>query len=132
MVKTNFIVTGVVSCKNKILLLKRSPTAKTYPNKWSFCSGYPKEFESAEDAVLREIFEETGLKCRIKKTGKPVIVFDKKINRIWIIAVYLCEANNDKIKISDENADFEWVKRGEIKKYDLVPGLAKDLKSLGF
>src|SRR3989338_6931661 len=120
MLKTNFIVTGVVSCKNKILLLKRSPTAKTYPNKWSFCSGYPKEFESAEEAVLREIFEETGLRCRIKKTGEPVIVFDKKINRRWIIAVYLCETKSEKVKISDENVDFAWVKIEEIKNYDLV------------
>ena len=53
--KTYFAVTGVVKFKNKVLILKKSPKDWNYPSKWSFCSGYVKEFESAEDTVLREI-----------------------------------------------------------------------------
>ena len=59
--KSYFVVTGIVKYKNKILILKKSPDDWNYPNKWSFCSGYVKEFESAENSVLREIKEETGL-----------------------------------------------------------------------
>ena len=53
--KTYFVVTGVVKLKDKVLILKKSPDDYNYPNKWSFCSGFVKEFESAEDTVLREI-----------------------------------------------------------------------------
>ena len=68
--KTYFVVTGIVKNKGKVLILKKSPKDWSYPNKWSFCSGYIKEFESAEDTVLREIEEETGLKAKIIKKGK--------------------------------------------------------------
>ena len=65
--KTYFAITGIVENKNKVLILKKSAKDYNYPKRWSFCSGYVKEFESAEDTVLREIKEETGLKARIVK-----------------------------------------------------------------
>jgi len=68
--KTYFTVAGIVKNNGKVLILKKSPNDYNYPNKWSFCSGYVKEFESAEESVLREIREETGLKARISKKGK--------------------------------------------------------------
>ena len=34
---------------------------------WSFPKGGVAEGESVEDAALREVLEETGLKCRIKR-----------------------------------------------------------------
>ncbi|MBI3026723.1 hypothetical protein HYY70_01285 [Candidatus Woesearchaeota archaeon] len=46
--KTYFVVTAVVKVKDKVLILKKSAKDYNYPNKWSFCSGYVKEFESAE------------------------------------------------------------------------------------
>ena len=53
--KTYFAVTGIVKHMDKVLILKKSPNDWNYPGKWSFCSGYVKEFEAAEDTALREI-----------------------------------------------------------------------------
>jgi len=129
--KTHFVVTGVVKNKDKFLILKKAPDDRNYPNKWSFCSGFIKEFEPAEDSCLREIKEETGLNTKIIKTGKIVEVIDKKNNKRWVIAVYLCEADKTDVKLCHENVDFKWVYLEELKKYSFVPGLTKDLKSLG-
>ena len=68
--KTYFVVTGILKHKNQFLILKKAPNDRNYPNRWSFCSGFVKEFESGEDSCLREIKEETGLDAEIVKTGK--------------------------------------------------------------
>lgn len=129
--KTHFVVTGVVKNKNKFLILKKAPDDRNYPNKWSFCSGFVKEFEAAEDSCLREIKEETGLDAKITKTGKIIEVIDEKNNKKWVIAVYLCEADKTSVKLCRENVDFKWVSLDELDNYPSVPGLTKDLKSLG-
>ena len=129
--KTYFVVTAVVKNKNKVLILKKSPRDYSYPNRWSFCSGYVKEFESAEDTILREIKEETGLKARILKKGKLFITNDKKNKKNWIVIPFLCKAKSKNIKFDHENVEFRWINCKDIKKYQTVPGLEKDLKVLG-
>lgn len=129
--KTHFVVTGVVKHNDKFLILKKSPNDRNYPDKWSFCSGFVKEFEPAEDSCLREIKEETNLDAKITKTGKIMEVIDKNNNKRWVIAVYLCEVDKTDIKLCHENVDFKWVTKEELSNYPFVPGLSKDLKSLG-
>lgn len=65
MVKTYACVIGVVKFDDKVLLLKRASNRHTSPNKWQPPSGYIGEREAAEDAVLREVKEETGLNGKI-------------------------------------------------------------------
>lgn len=129
--KTYFVVAGVIQCRGKILILKKSDDDYNYPGKWSFCSGFVKEFEAAEDTVLREIKEETGLKGKIIKNGKIVSIEDKKKNKTWVVCVFLCKVKWQKVKLCHENSDFRWILPKELKKYPTVPGLWKDLKVLG-
>ena len=129
--KTYFTVTGVVKNKGKVLILKKSEDDYSYPNRWSFCSGYVKEFESAEETVLREIKEETELNARITKRGKLLQVYDKNNDKNWVVMVFLCEVSSRNVKLDHENADFRWISHKDIKKYKNVPGLEKDLKVLG-
>lgn len=129
--KSYFVVSGIVENKGKFLLLKKSADDYTYPNRWSFCSGYAKEFQSAEDNALREIKEETGLDAKIVKKGKIFQKSDKKIKKNWIIMPFLCSAKSRNVKLDHENQEFVWVDFKDIKRYPTVPGLEKDLKELG-
>ena len=56
-------VDGIVKKGNEIILIKR----KNYPFKssWALPGGYLEYNEKTEDAVIREIFEETGLVTKI-------------------------------------------------------------------
>ncbi|MBW2974796.1 NUDIX hydrolase [Candidatus Woesearchaeota archaeon] len=129
--KTHFSVTSVIRHKGRFLILKRAPDDRHHPDKWSFCSGFIREFEAAEEASLREIREETGLKARIVRTGEIVQVIDRKYGKRWVVAVYLCEAESDDVKLCNENVDFRWVSLEELNDYPFVPALRKDLESLG-
>ena len=129
--KTYFAVTSVVMHKGKVLILKKSPKDWNYPNKWSFCSGYAKEFEAAEDTSIREIKEETGLNGRILKKGKIFEIKDIKSGKTWVVAPFLCGVKLRNVKLDHENVEYRWISRNELKKYHTVPGLQKDLKVLG-
>ncbi len=130
--KTYFVVTGIVrNPEGKILLLRKSMDDKVYPGKWSFCSGYVKEFEAGEDSVLREIHEETGLSASIDKPGKVIEIIDEQKKRKWIVACFLCTVRSNGIKLCHENSEYRWVLPNEIHSFDMVPGLEKDLKALG-
>ena len=129
--KTYFVVSGIVKNKGKVLILKKSPKDWSYPNKWSFCSGYVKEFESAEDTVLREIKEEIGLEGKIVKNGRIFQKDDKLKRKRWVITPFLCEVKSRNVRLDHENVDYRWINYKDIKKYPTVPGLEKDLKVLG-
>ena len=129
--KTYFVVTGVVKSDGKFLILKKSPRDYNYPNKWSFCSGYVKEFEAAEDTVLREIKEEIGAKAKIVKKGRLFQKDDKKNGKSWVIIPFLCKVKSQNVNLDNENVDFRWIDYKDIKKFPTVPGLEKDLKVLG-
>ena len=128
--RTYFAVTGIIKNKDKILILRKALDDRNYPGKWGFCSGFVKEFESAEDNVLREIQEETGLKARIVKKGNIVEAIDEENQKTWLVLPFLCEADSDEVTLCHENMDFRWIKPEEFKDYEGVPGLEKDLKRL--
>lgn len=128
--KTYAIITGVIKFGEKILLLKRNPERHFSPNKWQPVSGFIGEKEPAEDAVLREVKEETGLCGKIVKAGKVFEVTDNWGR--WIILPFLVSVDFNKVKIDlDEHSEYKWIKPEEITKFDCVVGIKKDLESVG-
>jgi len=129
---TYVAVIGVVILDNdgRIIMLKRNAQRRTSPNKWQTPSGFMKEGESAEEAVLREVWEETSLSGTIKKSGSVFEVVDNWAR--WIIVPFLISVKTDKVIIdSKEHSEFRWVKVDEISTFECVKGIDKDLKSVG-
>lgn len=60
----------VVNNLGELLLLKRSPKKKLFPNKWAIVGGGPlKEDVDMQAAVCRELKEELGTEFVIEKRG---------------------------------------------------------------
>ena len=128
--KTFAIVVGTIEYKGKILILHRTTARHYTPNLWEFVSGFLGEREAAEDAVLREVKEETGLVAKIKKPGEMFKIEDDGQN--WIIIPFLVEVDSDKIKLdSKEHTEYRWIDPKDIKNFDTVKGVFEDLRAVG-
>ena len=51
----------IVNSEGKIFLTKRSPEKRYMPNKWENPAGHVQAGEDCTDAIIRELFEETGV-----------------------------------------------------------------------
>ena len=124
------VIGVVILDDNRILLLKRSPQRRTSPNKWQTPSGFLKEGESAEEAVLREVEEETMLDGTITKSGKSFEILDEWAR--WIIIPFLISVESDKVVIdTNEHSQFKWIRVDEISNFECVKGIDDDLKAVG-
>jgi 8-oxo-dGTP diphosphatase len=113
-----------------ILLLKRNAQRRTSPNKWQTPSGFINEGESAEEAILREVKEETALDGTIEKSGAAFEVIDEWAR--WIIIPFLIIVKSDKVVIDTrEHSEFRWVKVNEVSSFECVKGIDEDLKAVG-
>jgi nicotinamide-nucleotide amidase len=123
------VVTSFLEHGGKILILRRSSRVGTYRRSWAGVSGYIETNEI--DQAFTEISEETELykkDLKLIKQGKPLEVIDKNLNRKWIVHPFLFHVKApEKIKTDWEHTEIKWIKPGELKKYQTVPGLAKAL-----
>jgi len=123
------VVTCFLEHRGKILILRRSAKVGTYRRAWAGVSGYMETNDI--DQAFTEISEETELYKKdlaLKKRGEPLEVIDKSLNRKWIVHPFLFHVKSpEKIKTDWEHTEAKWIKPGELKKYETVPGLAKAL-----
>ncbi len=73
------VAVWVINEKGELLLQKRSTKKKQAPNKWGICAGHIDAGETPENAIVREIEEEIGLKVTIDDLKK--IYISKKSSR---------------------------------------------------
>jgi 8-oxo-dGTP diphosphatase len=129
---TYIAVIGVVKLDDddRILLLKRNARRRTSPNKWQTPSGFTNEGESAEEAALREVKEETSLDGTILKGGRAFEVLDEWAR--WVIVPFLISVKSDKVVIdTKEHSEFRWIKVDDVSSFECVKGIEKDLKAVG-
>ncbi|MDQ4101885.1 MAG: NUDIX hydrolase [Thermoproteota archaeon] len=128
---TYVTVIGIVKLDDgRILLLKRNANRRTSPNKWQTPSGFIKEYESAEEAVLREVREETSLEATITRYGKSFEIVDEWAR--WIIIPFLLSAKSDEVKIDGrEHSEFKWIRVDHITNFECVKGIDDDLRAVG-
>jgi 8-oxo-dGTP pyrophosphatase MutT (NUDIX family) len=101
---------------------------------WSFPKGGVDEGESIEDAALREVFEETGLKCRIvRKLAEARYRYRTRRGAVRPKAVhyFLMEPVGGQIATDGEEIDSaEWFDTADAEKmlsYDLDKEILKTL-----
>lgn len=127
--KTYFVVHIVpVNKEGKYLIAQRGKGNSI--GIWRQVSGFIKERESAEEAILRELKEETNLEGEIIKIADPFWI-DRKGKR-WITIASIVKVNSiNDIKIDkSEILDFKWINSDDpiINK---SPVLRRTLQELG-
>jgi 8-oxo-dGTP pyrophosphatase MutT (NUDIX family) len=113
--------------RERMLILKRKQDDERNPGKWDCVGGHFLAEESAEDCMLREAMEESGLDVKIKRYGRVFEYVDKYGRAVGV--PFLLQSSTERVKLS-EHADYRWVSLGELKNYDCVPEIRKALVSL--
>lgn len=94
---------GAILKDKKILLIKRKN--EPFKGKWALPGGFIEYGERVEHAVIREVFEETGLKAIIKDLVGIYSDPNRDPRGHTITVVYLLEIEEGGLKAGDDAAD---------------------------
>ena len=94
---------GAIVKDNKILLIKRKN--EPFKGKWALPGGFVEYGEKVEDAVVREVLEETGIKAAIKDLIGIYSDPNRDPRGHTITAVYLLNKKGGVLIAEDDAAD---------------------------
>lgn len=106
------IAIGIVLKDSDVLIVKRKQSEGDL--QWQFPGGVIENNESELQAVVREIYEETGCEIDVvKPLGKRLHPYTKKIISYWI-----CQYRNGNLVISDDDLeDVKWINKTDLLQY---------------
>jgi 8-oxo-dGTP diphosphatase len=107
----------VINQKKQILLVKRTEKEDQFEGYWSIPGGGPKEEETYEEALRREIKEE--IDCEIESATFFQSYYFKVNPELNVRAIYFYGRIKGNIKLNEEFSDFKWVNANEIESRQL-------------
>lgn len=126
------VVALIKNHKGEILLARRNqPDIKAEHNKWEFPGGGIEIGETPEQAIVREVKEETGLKIKI------VRLLPKIYSHIWkgqsrqiLIISYLCKIIGGRLGNHHEReiAELKFIHPKNIGPYQTLPQIKPSIK----
>lgn len=119
------IVLAVVENNGRFLILRRIDENPIWHHKWELPGGKIEPGETPQQAMQRELWEETGLSINdFELLGVATHNWDLPdyTQQTFIIA-YRTQSKTDEIILqSDENDDYQWVTHEEFEKEDQLNG----------
>jgi len=105
----------------KVLFLKRH-SKKDYGGFWNLPAGKLEKGETAEQAVIREVKEETGINLQGDQIIRIQTYYDTYPEYMYLFHTFLAHVGSKEVEIKDDEAvDFTWLKPVEALRIDLVP-----------
>ena len=116
--------------ENKILILKRHHKSKTNPQKWELPGGKMEKDEYFDEALIREIKEETNLDALVGDFCEAV-QDDYPHKRTVQLIMYLKDITGE-VRISSEHEDWMWANLDEINSLEITSSLEKVIKKRNY
>jgi 8-oxo-dGTP pyrophosphatase MutT (NUDIX family) len=107
------IVNGLLVRDGTLLMMKRAPHRRAYPDCWSFPGGHVEAGESDVDALKRELAEEIGIAVSdhrfLGSIRDPNVDDEEVVYHLHVVARWTgCPRILD-----DEHSEMRWLSRGE-------------------
>ena len=132
----HFTASAIIISNGKVLLIWHKKS-----NQWLYPGGHVEPNESPDEAVIREVKEETGLDCQIMSDAvyhyqandvfslpHPIAILDEVIDsetqHRHIDYVYQCVVNSDNVQLNQiEAAHYTWFFKNQLPDLSLPPDL---------
>lgn len=134
--RTIFVFKGIVFNKDSQILIdnRKEKKLESADGKWELPGGKIEFGETPEEAVQREVFEETGYQVKVKEiVPYSNVSIWKYANYIQhtVVFSYICELKSNKhIDIIDKCVNkYKWIDYNQIENYDFLPGAKEAIKA---
>jgi len=123
-------VGGVIVDAGRALLVRRAKAPLA--GRWSVPGGTVEPGEGLQEALAREVLEETGLRVR---PGAVLKVFDRierergALRFHYVIVDYLCELLGGEARAGSDAEAVAWVAEEDLAGYELTPDLQEVLRA---
>ncbi len=108
----NLTVDGIIFRDNTILLIKRKNNP--FKGKWALPGGFVEYGETTEKAVIREIFEETGLNTKIKSLLGVYSDPNRDPRGHTVSVVYILEMLDGTLKGGDDASEAKFFQENQL------------------
>jgi 8-oxo-dGTP diphosphatase len=109
----------VIKREEKWLLIQRSDSSKFFPSQWDLPGGKLNEGETAFDAVIREVKEETSL-----NVAPDVLVLEEEIienNTPIHYSIFTTKEFKGTVQLSKDHQAFAWLTNEQIRTLRITP-----------
>lgn len=124
---------AVVQQEDRVLLVRRGrPPAA---DRWALPGGKVELGETVDQAVAREVKEETGLPVRVGELigyRDAISTASDGVHHHYVILCFRAVPASTNAVAGDDAGEVRWVKASEIGQFDLVPGVFEMLAKAGF
>ena len=103
----------------RCLVIQRSAASKNNAGKWDFPGGKVDPGERFDQALAREVLEETGL--TVELTGLAGSAQSQAPGRMVVYLIMEARLVAGEVRLSDEHSAFRWVEPSELLTVDLCP-----------
>jgi 8-oxo-dGTP diphosphatase len=109
----------IVDENDRCLVVRRSASSRVNAGSWDFPGGKIEPGESLDQALLREVEEETGLTIELLGVAgaAQAELPDRTVAHLMMHGRTVASA----VKLSSEHDDFAWVPRAELPRIELCP-----------
>lgn len=127
--KYKLAVKGIIRREGgEILILKRNDDDSFNPGIWETVGGAMDNDASPQEALKREIMEETGIEVKINEPFN-VFTFINETGETKIGITFLCDYLSGEIVLSHEHCDYKWIKAGLFKDFKSIIPLHNEISS---
>ena len=127
--KTIFCSSGIITNKNKEILINSRKNKKILKSYWEFPGGKLKSSENFYHALAREAKEELNIKIEISNIVPLIFVRHKYRDFHLFMHVFKVKKWSGDIS-SYDNEEFKWVKSSKLKQQKILPANKDIIKLL--